>query len=345
MNLLIIDDFLFGHKKLNNEIIDALKLKHKITILNCYHYYDDYSNDENVKLVEMKHRLPGYSRQPYKFIGCLYDYFYLCLLIKKRKILFDKVLFLHITNIGISYIYKFFEKKEVYVVDHATLDDLKTEYGKKRFNKYKNLVTHIVLDSFIKQGMSSVFSVREDNIKVLIHPIKSCKVISNKSAQKVIISTGWESDETLISCICEKLKDNNLLKDNNCKVIIRSSSLKYESENLVIFNDVLSEEEYMELYQNASAVLLPYEKSYGYRFSGSAMDALAHNKVLIGRNIPVMQSLKLNYKKNCLLFDECEDLIKIILENNFVPDKDDHIQFLNNHSTTAFIQSLYAIIE
>lgn len=349
MKLLIVDDFLFGHKKLNNKIINVLKEKYDLIIMNYNNYYDNYYNDEKIQIIEMPKRMPGFRRQPLKYISIIYNYIYLCYVIKKLKIKFDVMLFLHINNLGISYINNVFKKNRIIVFDHDTVDAIKNKYELRRFNKYKNSVSHIVFDDFIKEGMIEKYGVNKELIYVLVHPLKDINIIinkhSNSNKQKLIISTGWESDELLIQDIFLNLKDSSLLQQNNIKLVIRSSKISYADEHLEIFTGVLSDQEYLNLYKKADAVLLPYEKSYGMRYSGSALDTLENGKILIGRDIPLMKSFRSKYPNNCFVFDDFKDMIEIINNIKFNCHEEEHTKFLKNHSNEKFIESLLSIIE
>ena len=331
--ILVVDDYLFGHKNLNLQFLRLLSKTNKLLILDHENYYSDLKSVENIELISFKAKMPDYRHKPLKLFSATINAFIIATITKNIK--FDTVLFLHY-NLLILPLFLFLLKGDFYVMDHSTCDDLNSNIMIKAFEYTKNRVNHLVLSDFIKNIMIRDYGVSVDKINTIDFPLPndfSVSMINNlEYSNLVVLSTGNESDETLISELINLEKEESFFARNNIHLIIRSSYQVYSDEYVKVFTGILSRSEYVSLYNSATVVLLLYKKTYRCRFSASAIDALCNKKKVFGTAIPFMDYYHKMYPNNCKVFTNVKELI-FQLQNSINDfDMKEYNNFLDYHS-------------
>lgn len=331
--ILVVDDYLFGHKNLNLQLLRLLSKTNKLFILDYRNYYNDLKAVDNIELISFKSKLPDYRHKPLKLLSATINAFIIAY--KAKKIKFDTVLFLHY-NLLILPLFLFLLKGDFYVMDHSTCDDLNSVILNKAFEYTKNRVNHLVLSDFIKNIMIQDYGVLFDKVHTIDFPLPNDFSVSMKTkfehSKMIVLSTGNESDETLISELINLEKEESFFARNNIHLIIRSSHQVYSDEFVKVFTGILSRSEYVNLYNSATVVLLLYKKTYKCRFSASAIDALCNKKKVFGTAIPFMNYYHKMYPNNCITFSDVNELIFQLQNsiNNF--DMNEYNKFIDYHS-------------
>jgi|GEM_PF-561055 hypothetical protein B2_15743 len=231
----------------------------------------------------------------------------------KRKLSlkdYDRIVFLSFENFSL-FLSFYFHKKNVYSILHNNLrriDNFSILKILKYLSKKINLVS---LDYYIKNGLENIGI----STKVIIHPLVeiSGEIALEKTNRVVLFSPSISStDETFISNVISDLKILKILEEKNIEIIFRSKNINYNSANIKVISEYLSEQEYRELLKGADYLLLPYEKNFNYRISGVLLEGISLNKKMI---IPKYNDLKyfLKFNKESILgFFDIEDFRSLL---------------------------------
>lgn len=343
MKISIIDTvFPIGHKDLNNKLISLLPKKdNNILVINNGDFFEE-QDLENVSFQNFK--LKGQQK---KFIWTIIlqilNYIGIWFKLSKRKD--DIKFFFTFENISFAFARILFLKSRNILFHHNNTDYLKVWYVRFFFKSYMNTVQHVVFSDFIKKRLVEI-GVEENRIFVLTHPITKNRSVENDEGEKnLFLGLGYASDVNLFKEIIEFEDKNKLLKTNNIRLVLRSSSFEYDNDNISFFQGHLSIEEYQNLNSMATGILFLYPPEYKYRYSGGIVDALGYKKVIIGTSIPVMLHFKELYPNVCHSFETIEELFTIMINaKNLIHDADNYKSFLENHDDSKVKQGLEKII-
>ncbi len=300
-----------GHRYLNSKLIDALKGEYLLSIVDNKGYYEDNisNNYKNIKLIDCN--LFRYGRYP--LINHLIAFINTIIAIVKFKPWkYDIIILFTFDTIDYLLLHLFLRKKKVILIHHDNTSGLRSKIKCFIFNLYGNKVEHIVFCPVLKEYIINKTKVKSERIHVIPHPIPdNClnPKKQNNLCRKIIISTGYANDESLIKEIIRIERETHFFEMNNIYWKIRSKNITYESKNLSIFTSHLTRSEYNSLYDNATAVVLLYNESYAYRFSGALFDGITNNKIVIGPNIAVVKYFSNLYPSMCTTFDGINDLL------------------------------------
>lgn len=346
MNLLIADTiFPKGHKILNEHIIQLLSQRQdKIKVINYKKYYKNWS-ENNIRNYNLHYLFK--CQNPYLD--------YLCQIVNTVILIFrcftiryDSIIFFTFDTIAFAFLHFTF-KKPIYIFHHNNTDHLQNKYKLLFFKTYMNHVNHIVFTDFIKDFLINI-GVNNDKIHVLSHPLPikketttNYKIKNNK--EHIYIALGHANDEELVQKLINHEINTHELENHKIKIIIRSiCEYKNLPHSLQIINYYLSQTEYEYYNQIADGVLILYSASFQYRFSGALLDAFAHKKKIIGRNIPIVNYFKEKYPNNFTVFHGISDLIYKLshLDNKF--DENSYDSFLLSHSGETIKSQLNEIL-
>jgi hypothetical protein len=167
---------------------------------------------------------------------------------------------------------------------------------------------------------------------------------SNIYGIKYYIGLGYATDEKIIWDIINFENKTGILKNNNIRIILRSTNIVYESLNIKIINGHLDKSEYENYFNLANAILLLYPINYENRFSGAILDAFRHSKKVIGTNIPIINYFVQLYPNSCISFKTIEELFNSLVNLDDSFSDDDFNSFIENHLDCKIEEKLFEII-
>lgn len=240
-------------------------------------------------------------------------------IIKKEE--YEKIIFLSFENISMFFAY-FFHKKNTLLILHNNL-----KYFHKKFIcyiiKYLSKKTKLVsLDFNINNNLNKK---NIENI-LIIHPQEDTQQQFNKKQNNILIfSPSINSlSKKILDEILQDKKLHTILEKKDIKLILRSKDLKTSVKNIIILNNYLPKEEYINLLKKASVIFLPYDENFNNRISGVLLEAISLNKSLI---IPEYNDLK-NFlkfnKKGIIGFKNIIELQEIFFKIENLLDENDY---------------------
>ncbi len=338
MKSVILDiNFAKTHKNFNTEFIRAINHHSDIIIVDDN---EAYGNVQNTNYLYIKSKLiyrftkNSILNRIFMIINFIKSYRSVCNLDA------DKIFYLN-HDIVVLFLCLLFVRKKVkisiYLVHHKHVDELNNHIKLRLFNSYKNQVNHIVLADYIKNYMINDIKVNRKNIFVCKHPIYNrdkITFIKDNKKPTTFISLSISNDERIIDEIINNKKLNDVLKEFNIKLYIKSKIYNHETSNLKVFNNFLDENSYNSLYNNCSGILLLLDKTFEYRISGTMIDALSLGKIVISTNIACAQYYRKDYPNMVKISNNADDLILQLTNNNFNESQlmEDHKRFRIDNS-------------
>lgn len=347
MKLLIVDTaFPKGHNKLNNYLLNLLSEVEYIDSIKVLNYQNYYHNEN--KKIKCNYTIPLLLRCKKAYVDYLFQFINtLFVTIRCCAIKSDKVFFFTFDTLS-SVLLCLGILPPIYLFHHNNTDHLQNKYKRAFFRLYMNHVKHIVFAEFIRDYLLSL-GVDKDKVYVLPHPL----LFSEKKVRsdlhdiniRVYIALGHANDEALIQeLIASELQTRNL-ENNHVKLIIRSVSFHKDlPKSIEIINGYLSQEEYDYYYEMASGVLILYPEHFKNRFSGALLDALKAKKIVIGRNLPIVNYFHSKFPECCIVFNEIPDLINKLSCNSTAFDDITYEKFLSFYSDEKIKYKLNEIL-
>lgn len=200
----------------------------------------------------------------------------------------------------------------LYIMHHANVDSIcRSRIKNLMFNTYKNKYTHIVLCGFIGNYLKNCLGV-DTSVLVWPHPLNSVTVSQEETIYDCV-GLSNSNDEKIIDQIIELEKHTGILKKNNLHVLLKASHNRFDNGYLQVFNGFIDKVLFDNYISKARCLFMPFPDSYQLRMSGTLMDALSNNKILLGSNIPVTKYSKEMYPNIVRIFD-IDTFINTILE-------------------------------
>lgn len=343
----IIVDFLFpkGHKELNKNIISYLSHVSNNTVVVSEGYFKQELNDiNNITLKKIRELNP-------KENAILHRWFALKNMLDANKLLrWDKFDFVWINTfetITFAIGRKIIKNKKIFIVHHNNTDELSNKIKRFFFNRYKNKVNHIVFEEFIKEYLIKEIGVNDKQIFVIPHPLNHQKKEVSVNCENILcIGLSNSNDESLITNIINKEEQSEIFRKNNIQLVLKSKGEHKDRESLKIIRGYIPEQQYDHYVQNCKFILVPFSTSYKNRTSGVIIDALSNGKIVIGSNIPIINSYADEYPNICYPFNDVDEIPNIILNLSIESQdiKKEFGRFRQAHSEDIIIEKLRLIL-
>lgn len=183
----------------------------------------------------------------------------------------------------------------LYIMHHANIDSIcRSRIKRFMFSTYKSRFRHIVLCKFIGDHLKNYIGVNASKILVWPHPLNLVPT-PQKEAIYDCVGLSNSNDEMIINQIIELEKQTEVLKKNNLHVVLKSSHNRFDNGYLQVFNGFIDKPIFDNYINKARCLLMPFPDSFQLRISGTLMDALSNNKILLGTNIPITKYSKKTY--------------------------------------------------
>jgi hypothetical protein len=331
---------LWGHKRLDEKLIKYLATFAEVTVISPRDWYKDLPSKINIitynpktylsKKIDSKH---FYSIKIMNFAARI-----------KKKEKFDYIFAASFDTYAFA-IGRFFfnNQNNLYIMHHNNTDSLYRNKVDIFFKSYVKDVNHVVFEKFISDYLAKKYRIKKDNILTLPHPLYKNNCNNNK--KKIdCVGISNSNDENWINEIINLEKKNEILKRHGLSVVLRSESKTYDNGNLKVINGYLKKTKYNYYINNTNKIFLPFPKTFKYRMSGSLMDALSNNKIVLGSDIPLIKRYSQQYPKICYTVKNPKDFfeqiknIKVSKDNKMV--KHDFKEFNNAHSQQKITEIL-----
>lgn len=200
-----------------------------------------------------------------------------------------------------------------YVLHHGEIDQIDNNWlRKKLFNRTKNKVSHIVLESHIKEYLIKDLFISTEKVILLPNPVSQEGMNYSETKDIDCLAISNSNDERIISEIIKYEKETGIFANMGKRVILRSTKQTFDDGYLKVFSGFLEKNDYESLLLKTKCIYLPFPNSYKYRSSGTFVDAVSKKIKVIGSKIPIFIYNEKEYPSICKTVDGFEELLTII---------------------------------
>ncbi len=228
--------------------------------------------------------------------------------------------------------FMFRSKDKLFLLQHSNIDEISNKIKKLFFSTYVSSVNIIVFEKFIQDYILQTFHLSKDKLFILPHQLNQ-NLLERDNKKYHCIGLSFSNEETLILQIVNKEKNESLFKNAKCKVVLKSKNIEFDNGYLTVIKGYIDDDVYNEYINNCLCIYMPFSSSFKYRMSGTLVDALSNNKILLGSNIPVVKYYSLLYPHICKVINNVDDFYRQILNIEFKHDMiEEFKQFKDDHS-------------
>lgn len=225
------------------------------------------------------------------------------------------------------------KRTNLYIMHHANVDSISRSRIKMlMFNTYKKRFVHIVNNGFMGDYLENNIGVDSSKVLVWPHPLNPI-TISQEELIYDCVGLSNSNDERIINQIIELESQTEVIKRNNLHVVLKSTYNKFDNGYLQVFNGFVDKAIFDDYISKARCLFMPFPDSYKMRMSGTLMDALSNNKILLGTNIPIIKYSKIMYPNIVQVFDIntfVSTILKLKIKSS--ESEKEFALFKNNHS-------------
>lgn len=331
---------MWGHKRLDESLIEYLATFAQVTVISPTDWYENIPS--NVRMIYFEPTSIFKNNH-----GIEYHYLSLKMMRFAAKLdqkehfdyIFAASFNTYVVALGLHF---FRNKKRIYIMHHHNTDSLDRKKLNFFFKSYVNKVKHIVFEEFIANYLIEKYKLSNNNVLVLPHPLyyNRCENVSKEFS---CVGISNHNDEELISNIISIEKESGILKKNNCSVILKSESQTFDDGYLKVITGYLETDKYNYYINGAFSLFIPFPKSYVYRMSGTLMDALSNNIILIGSDIPLVNVYASKYPHLCCVIKNVDEFFNRILsikKYNSIAVQEEFEEFTMEHSRQRIVDKL-----
>lgn len=350
MHVLFLD-FIYPieHRQFNQNMVKAISQFSNVTILSPKDYFGSSFNEfSNINIIEDEKM----TIRKGKFLFRLSSLKFIQKSSKLARKIKPNIVFVScFETLSFSLARFFFRSlKNVYVVHHNNTDELSNKIKRIFFKSYMNSVNHIVSEDFIKDYLINTINVNPENIHVVPHPISKFRHINKNTIQEekiTCLGISNSNDESFIEKIINLEKQSNIFAKYDLKLVLRSRLKEFDNGNLKVIRGYLDKKDYDNYYNSCESVLVPLNKSFRYRMSGTLLDAISNGKVVLGSNVELINHYSRRYPSICKKYDSPEELIKTLKS---LPSESKNIEFeismfKERHSIQNTAELLYEFMD
>ena len=232
--------------------------------------------------------------------------------------------------------------KNTYLINHNNIDQLKNRAKRRMFKTISKHFSHVVLEGFIDAYLKNNF--RNIKTHLVHHPLPACKKNNDCKCVYDCVALSNNNDETIIDRLIEFDK-NNILKEKNLRIVIKSHRRNYKSDNLYVIKGFLDDACYGEFLSSSKYVYLPYPKSYMYRTSAVFLEAIVNKKKIISSDILLASYYKQLYPNLVYVCEKADDLLELLSKRGDDDYKDDASDFIKNRSDLQIAKELLSLFK
>lgn len=328
------DAAVFGHKKVDKKLIDALNNFSKVNVIAPHNWFEKLSTDIVLKEIKSK---DGKRKISY-YYTCLKNLLEAYRMDRKEK--FDYIVFATFDEYMSCIAMKLFRDADsrLFITYRNNLDEIDRLIKKRNaFRSYCKKINHIVFEEFQREHLISEYKIPADKVYTIPYPKR------DRVAEEPIIydflAISNTNDEEWIDKLIEIEERSEIIKKNGLQVVFRSKKRTYDNGFLHVIKGFIENSEYNHYLGASSTVFIPYPSTFRYRMSGVMIEAFSNHKRVIGSNIPLLNAYKERYPRICKTVNTFDELLCEIVnkEKGSNLDDSDFVQFEEDHSIEALI--------
>lgn len=231
---------------------------------------------------------------------------------------------------------------KVFLLHHLNVDELGNRIKRSFFNTYAFSVNHFVFEKFIKDHLVDLCNLKSEKVFILPHQMIQNEQKTNRNDYSCV-GLSSSNDESFIAGIVEKEKRSNILKESNCRVILKSAVVKFDNGALKVISGFLAQDIFNDYINNCECVFIPLPQNFRYRVSGTLIDALSNNKIVFGSDVPIVKWYSLLFPNICKIINTVDDFFKAVLSIDSMQKDElncDFDRLREEHSIEAIENSL-----
>lgn len=337
MKILYIDpESFFSHKNYNKLQISAL-LKLSYSIQCCFK--KGYLNTLDIEGVDEMCAIPNclYIKSNNGLLNrvmMLLRYWFIIIRILPHLHDFDVVIISYYDEIAILFA-PF--PKGTYLINHINIAEIYKSKIKRFFFKWiSKRYTHIVFDDASSAYLNSIGITKTHIVK---HGIIEPFANSQKTDNIIFCPSSSSADSIFMTELINNKEFRDLLIRKKYKLILRGKYNLKTTENIIILDNFLEDDEYQNLFSISKFILLPYHNSFMFRTSGVLLEGIANRKVLLVRSLPSLLYYK-KYYENLYGFTTVNEFVEVI--SKLIDNKSDSVTFYINVDS---LQPDYSFLE
>jgi hypothetical protein len=238
----------------------------------------------------------------------------------------------------------FFRKHDqLFLLQHFNIDELENKIKRWFFKSYMKKVDHIVFEDFIREYLIEKFKLDEKRIHVLPHQLNENLPKVNGEKKYSCVGLSNSNDEKIIAEIINIEKQYGILKQAKRRVVLKSKTIEFDNGYLKVFKGYIADDEYNEYIDHSECLYMPFSMTFRYRMSGTLVDALSNNKIVLGSDIPLMRYYANKYPSACKIVYGAKDIFEYILKLETDDASGEFKQFKESHSSKIIIERLRSI--
>lgn len=327
----------YGNKRLDIEILKSLSEFADVTVCGPANWYPDFKSPVTYEETQVRScppilkRILGRYWIPYHNIQAASK------LNKKNQ--FDYIFFASYHPYISALLPVFFDRLDkIYVMNHNNIDYLDTSSkGRKLFHLYGKKINHIVFEEFISEYLIKKYGVDKHKVYIIPHPMN--QMLEKYPVRYDCVGISNSNDEDWVKRIIDYEKSTNIIKNKNLKVVLRSKMFSFDDGALTVIQGYLSDTEYYKYVCSSKYIFMAFPQSFRYRMSGTIVDALSNETLVIGTDIPLINSYSDKYKGVVFCAKKPENLVEI-LDGQYDASTDQFIRFKELHSYKSITDAL-----
>ncbi len=202
----------------------------------------------------------------------------------------------------------------IYMIHHRSIDLLlRSRIARGAFSFYRKAVKHVVGEQFIAEATMRELGIASNNVFVWPHAMAE-KGMYHKALSAVdvrrfdVVCLSGSSDSGIIDKIIEYERATEAFSKAGVGVYVKGP---YECVvgNLVVSPRRLEDDEYDSIFAQASVALSLMGSSFGYRVSGSLLDAVERGCCVVSTAYPMAVDLEKKYPHVVYCEDSVEGLV------------------------------------
>lgn len=329
----------WGHKRLDVNLIEYLSTFADVTVISPVGWYSNLPSSVKVINYTLQSKPKKNPKQVYHYSIEIMKF--ASKIDKKEKFdyIFAATFHTYVQALG-RFLFK--NQNRIYLMHHYNTDTLERRKPNFFFSLYVNKVNHIVFEKFIGDYLMERYGLSKERLLILPHPLYKNK-IENISPKYACVGISNSNDEDFIKEIIMIEKEQRIFENNNIHVILRSKTQTFDNGYLNVFTGYLEQDDYDYYINNTSSIFMPFPKSFKYRMSGTLMDALSNEKILLGTDVPLLKLYQEKYPHICYVVKNPYEFINEVIKINDLDInniKQEFILFENDHSSKKIINTL-----
>ncbi len=236
----------------------------------------------------------------------------------------------------------------IFVVENNNIDYLTNTIHRLLYGLYSNKIHHVVFEKIFGDYLISAHNVPIGKVHVVPHiqyKNEYDKIETKGDTAYDCIAISGSNDDSMINALIEHEKTNHILEKNGIRMLIKSHTIRHESEVLKVINDFIPIELYNQLFKQCKVVYAPFPLTYKYRMSGCFVDAFSNHKPVVASSIELAKYYNQCFGSiimPCSSIEQSVDEIVNYCRNNIALD---FSLFEKEHSYDSVKDALLEIIQ